>query len=41
MPFSRAAGTALGIIVFRRVDDVLFRRIILAILLCAGLSLMI
>jgi uncharacterized membrane protein YfcA len=38
---SVAAGTALGIVMFRRVNDVLFRRIILVVLLLSGLSLMI
>jgi uncharacterized protein len=33
------AGTALGIFVFRCVDDALFRRIILSILLVSGLLL--
>jgi uncharacterized protein len=34
------AGTALGIMAFRSVDDALFRRIILSILLVSGLMLM-
>jgi uncharacterized membrane protein YfcA len=38
---SLAAGTALGILIFRRVDDALFRRIILAILLFSGLALVV
>ena len=33
------AGTAIGILLFGKVDDVVFRRIVLAILLIAGLSL--
>jgi uncharacterized membrane protein YfcA len=34
-----AAGTALGIVLFNRVDQLAFRRIILIILLFSGLSL--
>jgi hypothetical protein len=30
------AGAALGVVMFRRIDDVLFRRIVLAVLLLAG-----
>ncbi|MGJ5177479.1 sulfite exporter TauE/SafE family protein [Bradyrhizobium oligotrophicum] len=35
------AGTALGIVAFRRVNDVLFRKIILGILLLSGLLLVV
>jgi hypothetical protein len=34
-----AAGTAIGLIMFRKIDDVLFRRVLLAVLLLAGLTL--
>jgi hypothetical protein len=34
-----AAGTALGLVMFRKLDDALFRRILLAVLLLAGLML--
>jgi hypothetical protein len=34
-----AAGTALGIVLFGRVDDVLFRRVVLATLFVSGLAL--
>jgi uncharacterized membrane protein YfcA len=34
-----AAGTALGLVMFRRIDDALFRRILPAVLLLAGLML--
>jgi uncharacterized protein len=33
------AGAALGVVMFRRIDDALFRRIVLAVLLLAGLML--
>jgi uncharacterized membrane protein YfcA len=36
-----AAGAALGIILFRRVDDARFRSIVLAVLLVAGLALIV
>ena len=36
-----AAGAALGVLMFRRVDDTLFRHIVLAILLVAGLMLVV
>ncbi len=36
-----AAGTALGILMFRRVNELAFRRIILVVLLLSGLSLII
>jgi uncharacterized membrane protein YfcA len=36
-----AAGTALGILTFRKVDEVTFRRVILIILLFSGLSLVV
>jgi len=32
-------GAALGVVMFRRIDDVLFRRIVLSVLLLAGLML--
>jgi uncharacterized protein len=38
---SLAAGTALGIVLFRRVSDVSFRRVILTVLLFSGLSLVV
>jgi hypothetical protein len=34
-----AAGTALGIVLFNRADHLSFRRIVLIVLLIAGLSL--
>lgn len=34
-----AAGTAIGLIMFRKIDGVLFRRVLLAVLLLAGLTL--
>jgi uncharacterized protein len=34
-----AAGTTLGLIIFRKIDDVMFRRILLGVLLLAGLML--
>ncbi len=34
-----AAGTAIGLIMFRKIDDALFRRVLLAVLLLAGLTL--
>jgi uncharacterized protein len=34
-----AAGTALGIVLFGRVDDILFRRVVLAALFVSGLAL--
>lgn len=34
-----AAGTALGVIMFGKVNDAWFRRVVLAILLVAGLFL--
>lgn len=33
-----AAGTALGIFMFGKVDDLMFRRIVLAVLFASGLS---
>lgn len=35
-----AAGTAIGLIMFRRIDDALFRRVLLGVLLLAGLTLL-
>jgi uncharacterized protein len=34
-----ACGVALGIVMFRKIDDVLFRRIVLTVLIIAGLAL--
>jgi uncharacterized membrane protein YfcA len=34
-----ACGVALGIVMFRKIDDVLFRRVVLAVLIIAGLAL--
>ena len=36
-----AAGTAVGVMMFGRVNDVLFRRVVLAVLLVAGLFLVV
>jgi uncharacterized membrane protein YfcA len=36
-----AAGTTLGILMFRKVNEVTFRRVILIILLFSGLSLVV
>jgi uncharacterized membrane protein YfcA len=36
-----AAGAALGVVMFRRINDALFRRAVLAVLLCAGLLLVV
>jgi uncharacterized membrane protein YfcA len=36
-----AAGTATGLVMFRRVNDVLFRRIVLVVLFVAGLALIV
>ena len=36
-----AAGTALGVVMFGKVNDASFRRIVLAVLLVAGLSLIV
>lgn len=35
------AGAALGVVMFRRIDDALFRRVVLAVLLLAGLMLVV
>lgn len=34
-----AAGTAVGVVLFGRVDDIMFRRVVLAMLLVSGLTL--
>lgn len=36
-----AAGTALGVVMFGRVNDTLFRRVVLVVLLIAGLTLVV
>jgi uncharacterized membrane protein YfcA len=36
-----AAGAALGVVMFRRIDDAVFRRVVLAVLLFAGLLLVV
>ena len=36
-----AAGTALGILMFGRVNDALFRRVVLAVLFFSGLGLVV
>jgi hypothetical protein len=36
-----AAGTAVGVIMFGRVNDALFRRIVLVVLFVAGLALLV
>jgi uncharacterized membrane protein YfcA len=36
-----AAGAALGVVMFRRIDDAVFRRVVLAVLLLAGLLLVV
>jgi uncharacterized protein len=34
-----ACGVALGVVMFRKINDVLFRRIVLTVLVIAGLAL--